>query len=62
MNSQSGNATCKYCAKRHVGCHDNCPEYLEYKRKLALEREAERKVKALNEYAKRSYGNRRRKW
>lgn len=23
---------CKNCQKRQIGCHDRCPEYLEYKR------------------------------
>lgn len=27
-------STCKNCGDRHSGCHSECPEYKEYKRRL----------------------------
>ena len=39
--------SCKDCTapKRHPGCHDKCPEYLEQKAKYEEIKEAERKWK-----------------
>ena len=39
--------SCKDCVapKRHPGCHDKCPEYLEQKAKYEEIKEAERKWK-----------------
>lgn len=28
-------STCANCEKRHLGCHDKCEEYQEYKKQLA---------------------------
>jgi hypothetical protein len=41
--------SCKDCTapKRHPGCHDKCPEYLEQKAKNDAIKEAERKWKAV---------------
>lgn len=43
---------CLGCADRHVGCHDACPKYAEFKRKLALEKRAETEAKKKDEYGK----------
>ena len=32
-------ASCRDCKKRHIGCHADCKEYKEYKKKLEREKE-----------------------
>ena len=37
--------SCKGCEKRYVGCHDNCEEYREFRRKLDEQKEVERQAR-----------------
>lgn len=43
---------CRYCVapKRHIGCHETCPEYLEQKDALVKYKKKERELKALEVY------------
>ena len=34
---------CLNCMERHVGCHDNCKNYIDFRKRLEAERERERK-------------------
>lgn len=43
-----GNSGCKECSERHPGCHSACPKYLEFKKRVAEERESERRIKQAN--------------
>lgn len=33
---------CKDCAERHVGCHDTCEKYKEFKAKVEREKQLKR--------------------
>lgn len=33
------NSPCKGCKNRYVGCHSDCIEYLDYKRKIEMVKE-----------------------
>lgn len=46
---------CKNCPKRQIGCHSDCPEYLEYRGKLAEEREIEKLNRIRTFSARKSY-------
>lgn len=56
------NMACRDCKKRHIGCHAECKEYKEYKKKI--EREKERRKSDIEYYShkndvfKRSGGQR----
>lgn len=49
----NGKITCRHhcvAPKRHVGCHDHCPEYLEQKAALEKHKEKERADRAIDTY------------
>lgn len=41
---------CKDCDKRYLGCHSNCPEYLEFKRNIEKRQEQKLKDKIIIDY------------
>lgn len=63
MNPVSHSSSCLGCKKRHVGCHDGCPNYLAFREQVDAEREAERQAKTLYDYGKSLVKKKpRRKW
>lgn len=39
-------APCKNCKDRHPACHDSCPKYKEFKKRIAEQKKKERYLKA----------------
>ena len=51
--SGQGTAPCKGCKRRHVLCHDGCPDYAEFRKRVEEIRAKEREAKTLEEYGRR---------
>lgn len=51
--SGQGSAPCKGCEKRHELCHDGCPDYAEFRKRVEEIRAKEREAKTLEEYGRR---------
>ena len=56
---------CRYCARRQVGCHGTCPDYLPWKedndRRLELERLDKISIVDDHDFRKRNEANQNRK-
>jgi hypothetical protein len=51
--SGQGSAPCKGCKRRHELCHDGCPDYAEFRKRVEEIRAKEREAKTLEEYGRR---------
>lgn len=47
-----GYAPCKGCERRHELCHDGCPDYAEFRKRVEEIRAKEREAKTLEEYGR----------
>lgn len=47
--------TCQGCANRHEACHDDCPIYAEFRKRVDAENEARRKAAQDELFARHSY-------
>lgn len=54
-----GSAPCKDCKRRHEACHDGCPDYAEFRKKIEERHAKEREAKILEECGRR---HSRRRW
>lgn len=48
-----GYAPCKDCKRRRELCHDGCPDYAEFRKRVEEIRAKEREAKTLEEYGRR---------
>jgi hypothetical protein len=48
-------SVCRYCEKRHIGCHSTCEEYLEEIKSREAEREDRRIRVSLREYSRETH-------
>lgn len=53
MSDHQARNSCRGCTERHVGCHDNCPVYIAYRKRLEDERRMERVAMELYRYSMR---------
>ncbi len=52
MNGLDMDAPCKGCKTRHLGCHDDCPLYLEFRKKVEQANEDRRRCLKSDEFAR----------
>ena len=52
-----GNAPCKNCNFRHLGCHSDCAKYIEWKQILEVKKQQERNY-AMEDYLNKKRGRR----
>lgn len=48
-------SVCRYCEKRHIGCHSTCKEYIEESKNREAEREDRRARVSLREYSRETH-------
>ena len=46
---------CRYCEKRHIGCHSTCKEYIEESKIREAVREDRRTRASLREYSRETH-------
>lgn len=48
-------SVCRYCEKRHIGCHGTCKEYIEESKSREAAREDRRIKVSLREYSRETH-------
>lgn len=48
-------SVCRYCEKRHIGCHSTCKEYIEESKSREAVREDRRIRVSLREYSRETH-------
>lgn len=48
-------SVCRYCEKRHIGCHSTCKEYIEESKIREAVRKDERTRVSLREYSRETH-------